>query len=94
LLAFFIGAIGSILIKAGRLKPITNHEGLLLVPGKNSIWRPHFSASLLRALYDGLFGDFIDLTAAVVCRGIGRLLCRARPRSPMSIWRMTGGTRK
>jgi hypothetical protein len=32
-LAFLIGAIGSILIKAGRLPSITNHEGLLLVPG-------------------------------------------------------------
>ena len=54
-----MGAIGSILIKAGRLQSITNHEGLLLVPGKNSIWRP-LSCFAFAASYGGATSATID----------------------------------
>jgi hypothetical protein len=67
-----MGAIGSILIKAGRLQSITNHEGLLLVPGKNSIWRP-LSCFAFAASYGGATSATIDFLPP-----IGRLLCRAR----------------
>ena len=54
-----MGAIGSILIKAGRLQSITNHEGLLLVPGKNSIWRS-LSCFAFAASYGGATSATID----------------------------------